>query len=50
MATPDGMAATALRQAAKQWLDLHHFLGHQLQKGPSHAITRQHAASPWIKV
>jgi hypothetical protein len=28
MATPCGVAATASQQAATQWLDLHHFLGH----------------------
>ena len=34
MATPCGMAATASRQAATQWLDLHHFLGHQPRLSP----------------
>ena len=31
MTTPDGLVATASRQAATQWLDLHHSVGRSLQ-------------------
>ena len=33
MVTPRGVAATAPRQAATQWLDLHHFSGYQPRHG-----------------